>query len=127
MIDSRGHRSIQGCQEGNALQAFGTKYRMRNSETGLLDGEELPYDLAAIAQGLGVEVLTPKTPETIKKSLQLSAESDHPTVIVIPVDVERTVPNFAFWDVPIPEVSERSELLEKRTAYEKNLTRRRNR
>lgn len=127
IIDSRGHRSIQGCQEGNALQKFGTEYRMRNPESGLLNGNHLPFDLAAMARGLGAEVLTPKTPETIRKALRLASRADHPVVIVIPVDTERTVPNFAFWDVPIPSVSERPELQEKRAEYEQELTRRRNR
>jgi 3D-(3,5/4)-trihydroxycyclohexane-1,2-dione acylhydrolase (decyclizing) len=125
VMDSKGHRSIQGCQEGNALQKFGTEYRMRNPKSGLLDAEPLRYNLVQVAEGLGAKVRYAKSADRIIAALEAARlDRARPWVIVIPMDAARTVPNFGWWDVPIPEVSDRPELQRKRSEYKEMLAQR---
>jgi len=126
VFDSRGHRSIQGCQEGNGFQRFGTQYRMRNSETGLLDGDHLPYDLVAIASGFGAKTFEVFGADEIRNALIAAKQNnDRPSVIVIRVDPERVVGNYGgWWDVPRPQMSGRPELRTQHTQYARDLTRR---
>src|SRR5260370_31492122 len=56
LVDNRGFASIGALSESLGSQRFGTSYRYRNPDTGLLDGDGLPVDLAANAARLGAHV-----------------------------------------------------------------------
>ena len=57
LLQNHGFASIGALSESRGSQRFGTKYRMRQSSTGRLDGEEVPFDLAANAASWGADVL----------------------------------------------------------------------
>src|SRR5690606_28387273 len=61
ILQNHGWASIGSLSESHGSQRFATAYRMRNPETGLLDGGTLPVDLAANIRSYGVEVLEPAT------------------------------------------------------------------
>ena len=49
LVQNHGFASIGALSESLGSQRFGTSYRYRDPETGLLDGDVLPVDLAANA------------------------------------------------------------------------------
>ena len=53
LVQNHGFASIGSLSESLGSQRFGTKYRYRNPQTGRLDGDKLPVDLAANAASLG--------------------------------------------------------------------------
>jgi len=125
LFDNRQHRSIRACQEGNGFAVFGTELRMRNHETNTLSGDHVPVNFIKLAEAYGAQAISASSREEILTALQKAkAVTDRPTVICVPVDPERVVGNYGgWWDVPIPEVSERSELREAREQYEKDKVR----
>ena len=56
-MQNHGFSSIGSLSESLGSQRFGTWYRFRNPETGLLDGDKLPIDLAANVESLGADVI----------------------------------------------------------------------
>src|SRR3712207_9341194 len=56
LVQNHGFASIGALSESLGSQRFGTRYRYR-SQSGRLDGDVLPVDLAANAASLGVDVL----------------------------------------------------------------------
>ena len=57
IVQNHGFASIGSLSESLGSQRFGTYYRYRNSESGLLNGDKLPIDLAANVESLGAEVI----------------------------------------------------------------------
>jgi 3D-(3,5/4)-trihydroxycyclohexane-1,2-dione acylhydrolase (decyclizing) len=55
IVQNHGFASIGSLSESVGSQRFGTAYRYRNPQTGLLDGDLLPVDLAANAASLGAD------------------------------------------------------------------------
>src|SRR5918998_3771763 len=58
LVQNHGFASIGALSESVGAQRFGTRYRYRNPESGALDGDLLPVDLAANAASLGAHVIT---------------------------------------------------------------------
>ena len=127
LIDSHGHRSIHGCQEGNGMQVFATEYKMRDPKTGQLSGKDIPIDFIKIAEGYGAKALHAETREELLRALEEAKKTmDRPTVIHIPTHRTGYEDRFTYqqedagrwWDVPRPEVSQRKILQEQRRLYE---------
>src|SRR5208282_316914 len=57
LVQNHGFQSIGALSRSVGVQGFGTSYRYRDPESGQLDGELLPVDLAANAASLGASVL----------------------------------------------------------------------
>src|SRR3954449_7193261 len=53
IVQNHGFSSIGSLSESLGSQRFGTSYRFRDPETGMLTGDTLPVDLAANAESLG--------------------------------------------------------------------------
>ncbi len=107
LVDNAGFGSIGALSESLGSQRFGTAYRYRNSESGLLDGEPLPVDLAENAASLGAEVLRPATLDDFRKALTTAMDSDRVTVVYVKVDPLAPAPSSGcWWDVPVAEVSD---------------------
>jgi 3D-(3,5/4)-trihydroxycyclohexane-1,2-dione acylhydrolase (decyclizing) len=106
ILDNRGFASIGGLSRSVGCAGFGTEYRYRNRETGQLDGDHLPVDLAANAASLGAAVISARTRAEIREALQTARASSRTTAIVVPVDRHQGVPGYeSWWDVPVAEVS----------------------
>lgn len=119
LLDNHGFASIGGLSNGVGADEFGTKYRMRNEQTGQLDGENVPTDLAANAESLGAYVLRPEGKEGLMKAIDEARAMDRTTVIAVEVDREVRVPGYeSWWDVPIAEVSTVEEVQKAREEFE---------
>jgi len=119
LLDNCGFASIGGLSEAVGSGGFGTRYRYRNPATGDLDGDALPVDLAANAESLGARVWRAATLASVRDALAEARTEQRPSVIVVPVEREARVPGYdSWWDVPVAEVSSRSEVQSAREAYE---------
>jgi 3D-(3,5/4)-trihydroxycyclohexane-1,2-dione acylhydrolase (decyclizing) len=119
IVDNHGFGSIGSLSENLGSQRFGTSYRYRNTDTGLLDGDVLPVDLAANAASLGAEVLTASTIEDFTKALEQAKANATTTAIYIQTDPLAPVPSSeSWWDVPVAEVSTLASTQRARAAYD---------
>jgi 3D-(3,5/4)-trihydroxycyclohexane-1,2-dione acylhydrolase (decyclizing) len=118
ILDNRGFASIGGLSRSVGCAGYGTEYRYRNPETGQLDGDHLPVDLAANAASLGADVIPARTRAEIRDALKTARASNKTTAIVVPVDRYQGVPGYeSWWDVPIAEVSTVDEVRSARESY----------
>ncbi|WP_335987461.1 3D-(3,5/4)-trihydroxycyclohexane-1,2-dione acylhydrolase (decyclizing) [Glycomyces sp. MUSA5-2] len=107
IVQNHGFASIGALSESLGSQRFGTKYRYRDEQSGLLDGDVLPVDLAANAASLGANVLTASTVAEFKAALATAKAATRTTVVHVETDLHSPgLPQSAWWDVPVSEVSE---------------------
>jgi 3D-(3,5/4)-trihydroxycyclohexane-1,2-dione acylhydrolase (decyclizing) len=122
LLDNRGHASIGGLSEAVGADGFGTKFRMRNNQTGQLNGGNIPMDLAANAESLGAIILKPEGKEGLSNALEEAKGNDRTTVIFVEVDREQRVGGYeSWWDVPIAEVSTDPAVQAIRARYEEEV------
>ena len=69
VVDNHGFASIGGLSQSLGSGGFGTRFRMRDAQSGQLDGEYLPVDFAANARSLGAEAICANTVEEFKQAL----------------------------------------------------------
>ena len=86
LVQNYGFASIGSLSESLGSQRFGTKYRYRNPQSGRLDGDKLPVDLAANAASLGVEVIKTTTPGEFAEAIKAAKSADHSIVIYVETD-----------------------------------------
>jgi 3D-(3,5/4)-trihydroxycyclohexane-1,2-dione acylhydrolase (decyclizing) len=126
LVDNSGFGSIGALSESLGGQRFGTSYRARNPQTGLLDGAELPVDLGANAASLGADVRTASTLAEFRDALKAALAADRTTVVHVRTDPRAPAPSSgAWWDVPVAAVSELPGVVEARTQYEQQKARQR--
>ena len=119
LLDNHGFASIGGLSDAVGAHEFGTRYKMRDAQTGQLDGEHVPTDLAANAESLGAYVLRPEGKEGLMRAIAEARRVDHTTVIAVEVDREVRVPSYeSWWDVPVAEVSTVEEVQHARAEFE---------
>jgi 3D-(3,5/4)-trihydroxycyclohexane-1,2-dione acylhydrolase (decyclizing) len=119
LVENHGFASIGALSESLGSQRFGTSYRYRNPETGLLDGDPLPVDLAANAASLGADVLRATTVEEFRAALVRAREAKVTTVVHVETDPLAPAPSAgAWWDVPVAEVSALDSTRKARAEYE---------
>jgi 3D-(3,5/4)-trihydroxycyclohexane-1,2-dione acylhydrolase (decyclizing) len=120
IFDNQGFASIGGLSRAVGSSGFLTRYRHRDSHTGLLDGELVNVDFAANAESLGARAIRACTPAAIQAALETARGADRTTAIVIPVDIEQRVGGYeSWWDVPIAEVSTLEDVRKAREAYDR--------
>ncbi|MEA2270320.1 MAG: hypothetical protein QOC64_2930 [Solirubrobacteraceae bacterium] len=106
LVQNHGFQSIGALSESLGSQRFGTRYRARNPETGRLDGDVLPVDLAANAASLGALVIETATIDEFEAALRTACASSRTTVVHVETDPLVPAPGSeAWWDVPVAEVS----------------------
>ena len=106
LIQNHGFSSIGSLSESLGSQRFGTRYRYRNPDTGMLDGDKLPVDLAANAQSLGADVLRTSTIEEFRSALAQAKQAERTTVVYVETDPLAPVRSSEnWWDVPVSEVA----------------------
>jgi 3D-(3,5/4)-trihydroxycyclohexane-1,2-dione acylhydrolase (decyclizing) len=119
VVDNQGFASIGALSESLGSQRFGTSYRYRNAETGMLDGEPLPVDLAANAASLGADVIRTRTIEEFRTALTRATAAERTTVVYIQTDPHAPVPSSeGWWDVPVAEVAALDSTQKARADYE---------
>ncbi|HET9736713.1 MAG TPA: 3D-(3,5/4)-trihydroxycyclohexane-1,2-dione acylhydrolase (decyclizing) [Solirubrobacteraceae bacterium] len=119
LVQNHGYASIGALSESVGSQRFGTKYRYRDPESGELDGDVLPVDLAASAAGFGARVLRAGTIAEFEAALREAAAADVTTVVEVQTDPLAGAPSSeSWWDVPVSEVSELESTRAAREVYE---------
>ena len=122
VVNNHGYSSIGGLSESVGSGGFGTRFAMRDGESGQLDGEVLKIDYAANAGSLGARVISTKTIEEFSAALKNARHIETTTVIVIETDREERVPGYeSWWDVAVAEVSTIPEVQKARKEYEEKL------
>jgi 3D-(3,5/4)-trihydroxycyclohexane-1,2-dione acylhydrolase (decyclizing) len=123
LVQNHGFASIGALSDSVGSQRFGTSYRRRNPETGMLDGDVAPVDLAANAASLGADVLRAGTIAELRAALVKARASDRTTVVEIETDPLAPVPSSeSWWDVPIAEESALDSTQAARAAYDEQKT-----
>ncbi|HSP09369.1 MAG TPA: 3D-(3,5/4)-trihydroxycyclohexane-1,2-dione acylhydrolase (decyclizing) [Candidatus Dormibacteraeota bacterium] len=131
LVDNDGFASIGELSRSKGTAGFGTRYLYR-SEGSLGDdeshagGERLPVDLALNAEGLGAHVFRARNIEELRDALVAAREVDRTVVIHVLVDRYEGVPGYdSWWEVPVAEVSESSDVKKARKDHERGMARRR--
>jgi 3D-(3,5/4)-trihydroxycyclohexane-1,2-dione acylhydrolase (decyclizing) len=107
LVQNHGFASIGALSESLGSQRFGTNYRFRDGESGQLDGDILPVDLALNAQSMGADVIRVNGITEFRKALDVARAATRTTVIHIDTDPQAPVPSSeSWWDVPVSEVSQ---------------------
>jgi len=121
LVQNHGFASIGALSESLGSQRFGTRYRYRNPETGALDGDTLPVDLAANAASLGANVLTARTIDEFETAFRTARAAERITVVQVLTDPLVPAPSSeAWWDVPVAAVAELESTRSARSTYEQN-------
>ncbi|MHB8274839.1 MAG: thiamine pyrophosphate-dependent enzyme, partial [Dermatophilaceae bacterium] len=118
LVENHGFASIGALSETVGAPQFGTSYRYR-SDSGRLDGDTLPVDLAANAASLGADVLRADTLGAFRQCMSHALASTRTTVVHVECDRATGSPSSrTWWDVPVAEVSTLPVTRAARTAYE---------
>jgi 3D-(3,5/4)-trihydroxycyclohexane-1,2-dione acylhydrolase (decyclizing) len=121
IVQNHGFASIGALSESVGSQRFGTAYRYRNADTGLLDGAPLPVDLAANAASLGADVIKVRTIAEFREAIGRSRAATRTTAIHIETDPLAPVPSSeSWWDVPVAEVAALDSTQQARKSYEEH-------
>jgi 3D-(3,5/4)-trihydroxycyclohexane-1,2-dione acylhydrolase (decyclizing) len=123
LLENHGFASIGALSEALGSQRFGTAHRMRRGgRGGRLDGEHVPFDLAANAASWGADVLRCDGIAAFRENYARAAASERVTVLHIETDLTGPAPaSSAWWDVPVAQVSS---LESTRRAHEEYVTQR---
>jgi 3D-(3,5/4)-trihydroxycyclohexane-1,2-dione acylhydrolase (decyclizing) len=122
LVNNHGFASIGGLSQSLGSAGFGTRFRMRDSKSGQLDGEYLSVDFAANVRSLGAEAISACTIEEFKQALQDARKATKTTVIVVETEREVRVPSYdSWWDVAVAETSTMIDVKKARKEYEKAL------
>ena len=124
LINNNGFASIGGLSKSLGSEGFGTQYQYRNENSGQLDGGPLPVDLAANAESLGAKVFRASDIASFNEALKKAKEETKTTVIYIETIPERKMAGYAYawWDVPVAEISESALVQKARKDYDEQKT-----
>ena len=118
LVQNHGFASIGALSESLGSQRFGTSYRYRDDDSGLIEGDVLPVDLAANAASLGADVLRASTVDEFTAAIAQAKANTTTTVVHVETDLfGPNPPGSAWWDVPVSEVSELESTRKARETY----------
>ena len=121
LVQNHGFASIGSLSESLGSQRFGTQYRYRNPESGRLDGEKLPVDLAANAASFGLDVIKAATAAELADAIRAAKAATTSVVIYVETDPLAGAPDSkSWWDVPVSATSTLDSTKQARKAYEQN-------
>jgi 3D-(3,5/4)-trihydroxycyclohexane-1,2-dione acylhydrolase (decyclizing) len=121
LVQNHGYASIGSLSESLGSQRFGTKYRYRNPESGRLDGDTLPIDLAANAASFGLEVIKTATAGEFADAVKAAKAAEHACVIYVETDPLISAPDSdAWWDVPVSATSTLDSTQRARQVYDEH-------
>jgi 3D-(3,5/4)-trihydroxycyclohexane-1,2-dione acylhydrolase (decyclizing) len=119
LVQNHGFASIGALSEELGSQRFGTFYRYRSEESGRLDGDVLPVDLATNAASLGVDVIRVSTAAEFAEAVHVVKAATRSTVIHVETDPLIGAPDSkSWWDVPVSETSALTSTQEARAVYD---------
>jgi len=126
LINNNGYASIGGLSASLGTEGFGTKYKYRNPKTGLLNGANLPVDFAANAASMGATVIKAGNITALKSALEEAKKITNTTVIYVESDISHRVGGYAWWEVPVAQVSTSKKVREALAKLTKNKTTQKN-
>lgn len=113
LCDNGGYTVIQRLQEFKGSAPFNNRY-----DEGTRRAREVEVDYAGHARSMGAEVTEVETLDELGAAFEQARVVDHTTVIVIRTDPTTWTGGDAWWDVGVPEVSEREQVRVARAAHE---------
>jgi 3D-(3,5/4)-trihydroxycyclohexane-1,2-dione acylhydrolase (decyclizing) len=106
LLDNMAFGCINNLQMGNGMGSFGTEFRFRNPESGLLDGDFVPVDFAMSAAAYGCKTYTVKTVAELEAALIDARRQTVSTLIDIKVLPKTMIHGYlSWWRVGVAEVS----------------------
>ena len=119
LLQNHGFASIGSLSESRGSQRYGTRYRMRNPETGELDGDNVPVDFVRNAESFGANVLVAKSIDDFRAAYATAVAAERTTLIYIETDLYGpNPPASGWWDVAVSEVSTLPSTQRARREYE---------
>jgi len=119
LVENHGFASIGSLSETVGAPRFGTNFRYRG-DSGRMDGDILPVDLAANAASLGAQVLRADTLGAFRQCLRQAMAATRTTVVHVECDLATGSPSSgSWWDVPVAEVSSQPVTRAARSVYER--------
>jgi 3D-(3,5/4)-trihydroxycyclohexane-1,2-dione acylhydrolase (decyclizing) len=119
LVQNHGYASIGALSESLGSQRFGTRYRYRNAESGRLDGDILPIDLAANAASFGLEVIKTSNASEFADAIKVAKAAEDSIVIYVETDPLVDGPSSdSWWDVPVSATSTLSSTQNARKTYD---------
>ena len=106
LLDNMAFGCINNLQMEHGMNSFGTEFRFRNEETGLLDGGLVPVDFAMSAASYGCKTYRAKTVEELRFALEDAARQTVSTLIDIKVLPKTMVHKYlSWWRVGVADTS----------------------
>ena len=106
LFDNLGWGCIENLQNNQGTDTFGTVFRARNPETGMLDGDDMTVDFAKIAEGYGAKGYTCRTSDELRAALEDAKKQTKAVLFDIKVLPKTMTPGFeSWWRVGVAEVS----------------------
>ena len=116
LIDNGGYQCIHGLQRACGGRSFGNEFRRRNGSR-RLEGEMLPIDFVQNARSLGLSAYRVETHSELVAALRAARTDVRSALLHVTVE-PAAVPGFAWWDVPMAEVSDVETVQTERARYE---------
>lgn len=122
ILQNHGWSSIGSLSESHGSQRFGTRYRMRDESSGLLDGDTLPFDIPANIRSYGLEVQEVSDTASFREAYRKAEASTEATAIVVNTNLYGpNPPGIGWWDVPVSAVARLESTQQARAQYEQDL------
>ena len=119
LVQNHGFASIGALSDEVGSGRLGTWYRYRDETSGRLTGDNLPVDIAANAESLGVTVLRADSIASFRAALVQAKSVLGPVMVHVQTDPLVPAPSSeSWWDVPVAEVAELDITKVARTNYE---------
>jgi 3D-(3,5/4)-trihydroxycyclohexane-1,2-dione acylhydrolase (decyclizing) len=96
ILDNRGFGCINSLSTAVGCGGFGTRFRERSAQTGLLDGEFLGVDFVANARSLGADAVQVRTIPELVAAVDQAKANPRTSVIVIETTTVNA-PNYESW------------------------------
>jgi 3D-(3,5/4)-trihydroxycyclohexane-1,2-dione acylhydrolase (decyclizing) len=121
LVDNYGYGSIAALSETRGSQGFACRFNYRG-EDGQFSDDRINIDLPANAASYGADVFTATNADELKKALAEAASTANTAVVYVQVDAKgRFGGSGAWWDVPVPEVSELESTQQARSEYDEEV------
>jgi 3D-(3,5/4)-trihydroxycyclohexane-1,2-dione acylhydrolase (decyclizing) len=112
VCDNGGYAVIERLQVGQGGASFNNMWETTRA------AEQVRVDFAAHARALGCEAESVSAIAELEAALERARRGSQTSVIVVPVEPQAWSEGGAFWEVGVPEVSERAEVRAARDALE---------
>jgi 3D-(3,5/4)-trihydroxycyclohexane-1,2-dione acylhydrolase (decyclizing) len=107
VVQNGGFQSIHALQRGRVARSFGLEFRERGDSTPTrLDGDFVPFDIAANARSYGAATYVAESPAEFTHALAGCERESGPCVIVARVEPHRLLlDSECWWDVGVPAIA----------------------